>query len=96
MEEGGTAEEACTREIKEETGLDIISFSRVYEGVCYSPRGEDFWTVCFLVESYSGEVEQIEGEGDVGWCGWHTLTDPKMTFAPYNKKVKEALDSLYR
>jgi len=96
VDDGETPEEACVREIKEETGLDISSLSKVYEGVCYSPSGEDFWTICFLVESYSGEVSQMEGEGDVAWCGWNELTDPRMTFAPYNEKVKEALDSRYR
>ena len=91
VDEGETPEDACIREIKEETGLDLISMSRVYEGVCSSPAGEDFWTICFLVDSYSGEVQQMDGEGLVLWCDWNSLTDPMMTFASYNKKVKEAL-----
>lgn len=91
LEPEETFEEACTREVEEETGIRIGAMIKIYEGVCESPSGEPFLTACFLATKYNSGTIPKEGEGHVAWVTWNDLLNPSMTFSNYNCRVFGAL-----
>ncbi|OGJ63302.1 hypothetical protein A3A67_00650 [Candidatus Peribacteria bacterium RIFCSPLOWO2_01_FULL_51_18] len=88
VEYGETVEQACTREVKEETGLDIseLELIGVYSEPDRDPRGHTV-TVAFLAGSVSGEQKAGDDAREVEVVrDWQDL---KLAF-DHNKIVDEA------
>ncbi len=81
-----TPEQAIYREAEEETGLNLYSIKKIYEG---SEEGE-FWTICYTAEA-SGDICTKEA-GVVKWVDWQVVMDGP--FGNYNKKVKEIYEAI--
>lgn len=65
VDPGETVEQTVVREVKEETGLDIVVIRKIGE---YHEQGVqggvdyDYYPACFLVESFDGELKKQESE----------------------------------
>jgi len=79
VDQGEWPEQAIIREVKEETGLNVIDMEQVYDRVD-APGGEKVCR-CFLIKSFSGEISTKEA-GVVKWVDYDILT--KGTFGYYN------------
>lgn len=79
VDPGETLEEACLRELKEETGLDGKIIQHVY-----TDFEEDYLVTCFLVEA-KGSLHSSE-EGIVKWCSPEELIEDS-SFANYNRNA---------
>ena len=80
---GETLYEALVRELKEETGLNLISARPIY-----FREHEDFVAVVYLVTEWSGEISTTEK----GVVKWITFEDLKQgAFSEYNTKLEEHL-----
>lgn len=98
VDSGETLLEAAIREVKEETGLDVVlDPNPVYHTKCPAhvppPKGQDFYTFAFLAKSYSGVVATKEA-GVVKWGNWEDQSNG--SFAAYNEGVRKALQKLGR
>ncbi len=69
VEEGETEEETAIREIKEETGVDVIIDSSFREVVTYSPKKETQKDVIYFlaIAKNSNLVPQEEEIADIKW-----------------------------
>jgi 8-oxo-dGTP diphosphatase len=83
VDEGETMYEALVRELKEETGLDVIKAVPIYfreDGV--------YVTVVYLISEYSGDIYTEE----VGVVKWVTFEELKHgAFSEYNTMLEEHL-----
>ena len=65
MDPGETVEQTITREVKEETGLDVIILSKVGE---YVEKGikdgveYEYYPTCFAVKPVGGEIKKQDSE----------------------------------
>ena len=84
--ENETLEEAMVREVYEETGVKVLTYSLFFK----DNDGFDFETTCFLVSYYEGEAYSKE-EGLVEWVEKEKLFGEP--FGWYNKKVFEYYES---
>jgi len=86
-----TPRQAIIREVKEETGLDVIPGPVIYETLCpkHAPDGVDYYAYCFLITSWSGNLATDE-TGVLMWGSWKDQEDG--WFATYNKGVAQALE----
>lgn len=86
--------EAIIREVKEETGLDVVLDEYpIFARVCrrHAPEGTDFFAYAYVALKYSGELRTQES----GVLKWGTWEDQETgTFAEYNRGVREALANL--
>jgi 8-oxo-dGTP diphosphatase len=87
---GESFEEGATREIKEETGLDIknpevIAVTNNLE--TYRGEGTHYVSIVLLVRNFSGEVKNREPEKCGGWL-W---TDPKNLPSPFFEASRAAV-----
>ena len=70
LELGETFEEAAVKEIKEETGLDIIDptvFCVTNNLRTYREEGIHYISVCLVVNKFNGEPTNLEPEKCNGW-----------------------------
>ena len=81
LELGESFEDGATREVKEETDLDVykpevIAVTNNLE--TYKEEGKHYISVVLLVEDYSGELKNIEPEKCEGWewCDPEHLSEP--------------------
>jgi len=81
VDAGETLYDAMVREVKEETGLDIIKARPLF----FREDGE-FVAVVYLVESYEGEIFTKEA-GVVKWVSFEDLKHG--TFGSYNTKLED-------
>lgn len=90
VDPGETSIHALIREIKEETGIKILSVSELYRGPCEGPVTFD--TTTFLVHSWDCEEEtpRAREEGmELRWITWDRLLQETNSFHDYNCKVCE-------
>ncbi len=75
VEVGETVEEACRRELREETGLEarLLGIVGVYSDPERDPRGHVV-SVTFLATVQRGA--EPEAASDAAGAAWHPLTDP--------------------
>lgn len=90
---GETPQEAIIREVKEETGLDIVLGPAIFQQMCpkHAPEeegGQDFYAFAFVALSYSGDISSDEA-GLVKWGSWKDQENGQ--FAEYNKGVRKQL-----
>jgi 8-oxo-dGTP diphosphatase len=78
-------ETAIIREVKEETGLDIINPMPFFKRIHTGRYGDEYECTCFLVESYSGEINTKEA-GVVKWSSFDEINEG--CFGEYNKKLQ--------
>lgn len=85
-----TPQEAIIREVREETGLDIVLGPSIYKKMCpkHAPEGQDFYAFAFVALSYSGRLATQE-TGIVKWGTWRDQEDGQ--FADYNRGVLACL-----
>ena len=92
VEEGESAEEALARELREETGLNIVSADLLGLYVdLYPYQGIDRWCICaaFAVEAH-GEPVAASDIAALQW--WNTATLPDaIPFASNRKAIADAL-----
>lgn len=74
--------EACKRELKEETGLDLKSedlhFSNYYDKIDRDPRSR---TITFAFTAYIDKRKEVKGDDDAVEAKWFEVQDlPKLAF----------------
>lgn len=89
VNKGETLEEAIAREVKEETGLSLVTIRDIFVGM----DGE-YKVTTFLCHA-SGIIEPNDGEeaGLVEYIEWTRLLDEKNSFSKYNRKLYEVLNN---
>lgn len=88
VDPGETPEQAIIREVREETGLKVLSLEPVFERPCI---GKDTYRAICYVAEYSGVPQSVEEGISVKWITWERLLDPKGSFAEYNRQLYEHL-----
>lgn len=81
LEPGESFESAAIREIKEETGLDIVKptvLCVVNNLETYKAEGLHVISVCLLAKEFSGNLAVMEPDKCSGWrwCDPHSLSQP--------------------
>lgn len=84
VDPGETLEQACVREIQEETGLSISNLKSIFSMEC----SDGYFVTTFSCD-YSGNIESSE-EGRVAWVPYTKLVDG--TFGDYNLALKYNVD----
>ena len=90
VEYGETAENAVTREAKEETGLDceIVSLAGVYSAPDRDPRGHII-SVAYLMKVKNGIISAADDAKDALWFDINELPD-RLAF-DHSKIIQDAL-----
>lgn len=73
VEPGETPEECAIREIKEETGLDVLSLE--LKGMITFPNftpNDDWYTYVFVITAFSGELIDCP-EGSLQWVSYEKI-----------------------
>lgn len=83
VDSGETLLQAAARELKEETGVDAMSVTHVFEAV--SSSGE-YYSYTFQVMAWEGEPYSVE-DGIVAWVDPEVLIAPSQMFSDYNKAL---------
>lgn len=83
IDPGETPEEACIREVFEETGLKISNLKEVYRGKC-----DENIAVSYTCD-YTGEPATQPGEPECKWVHANVLRE--CCFGSYNQKLFEIM-----
>jgi 8-oxo-dGTP pyrophosphatase MutT (NUDIX family) len=86
IDPGETSEQALIREVKEETGLDVVAYEGVFEDKDRVENGELRPCKTYRVLSWKGELRTKE-TGVVCWVKPSVITDPTTSFHEYNSKL---------
>jgi 8-oxo-dGTP diphosphatase len=93
MDPGETVEQTVVREVKEETGLDVVAIQKIGE---YVEKGVkdgveyEYYPTCFLVRTVGGEIKKQESEiQDIQLFSLKELPDP-LGFE-HDKMIKDYL-----
>lgn len=84
-DDGETDEEAITREVKEETGLDVFNLKPFF-----TDEERDEFICTTFIGNYVGEIVTTE-KGVVKWTDWETIQ--KGSFGDYNIQLEKFLNS---
>lgn len=89
--------QAAVRELEEETGLQTTTddLEGLYTNVCYDESGggnPPAVTATFLAKTWSGTLQQREGEPPAAWNGWEVLLEAG-AFRSYNQAVYDTLSN---
>lgn len=82
---GETLEVAAVRELKEETGLDIVNLVAIFSR---PPDENDPWNCTCFTGDVSGEIKSDE-LGVIAWITWEQLCQGP--FGIYNQKLRQHL-----
>ena len=83
LDPGETPEEAMTRELREETGLEAAGpFTRVFVREDVEGDGKAVW--CYAISLYKGRARAMENGFKVRWVPPVRLLEETNTFASYN------------
>lgn len=84
VDPGETFEEAVIREVREETGLEVIEAKFIFERLDYDFVGRTFLCKC------KGEIRTTEA-GKVGWITFKELNEGP--FGLYNSNLEEFINN---
>ena len=90
QEYGETIEECATREVKEETNLDIFNVKVIG---CHDDIqvGKHFITIETVTNVYEGEVKVMERNKQDEWKWFYLDNLPKNLYSPSEKSIKSYL-----
>jgi 8-oxo-dGTP pyrophosphatase MutT (NUDIX family) len=86
IDPGETSEQALIREVKEETGLEVVAYEGVFEDRDRVEGGELRPCKTYRVLFWKGELKTKE-TGVVQWVKPSVITDPSTSFHEYNSKL---------
>lgn len=89
-----SAENAAVRELKEETGLDVVKIEQLkaYSNPERDPR-ERVITIAFIAES---KIKEVEGSDDAKEAKWFDISNlPPLAF-DHEQILKDAIDRIKR
>lgn len=84
IDPGETPEEACAREVWEETGVKVIRMRQVYEDLCRVENGESRPARTYLIEEWEGQPQATKENAVVTLLDPKQLMNPGNTFCTYN------------
>lgn len=90
LDPGETPVQALIREVFEETGVEVISCTAIFEDKDRVVGGELRPSLTFLITSWNGEPYSKEA-GVVKWAYPSEITDPSTSFHEYNTKLFNSL-----
>jgi 8-oxo-dGTP diphosphatase len=83
-------EDALVREIREETGLEALSFRPVFEGPDEVKGREPLPCRTYLVLAWRGKAQSLEG-AVVQWVPPERLLEPNCSFREYNQALFQSI-----
>jgi len=96
LDPGETVEETVIREVKEETGLEVIIVCKIgeYHEIGVQDEVEyDYFPACFLVKIVGGKLKRQENE--IGALRFFSLESiPKVIAFEHNTMIKDYITSL--
>ncbi len=98
LELGETFEEAAVKEIKEETGLEIIEpkvFCVTNNLRTYQEEGKHYISVCLFATKYNGEPVNLEPEKCNGWSWVDPLKLPQPHFDASENAIRCYLEKSF-
>ena len=96
MDPGETVEQTIVREVKEETGLDVIIVRKVGEYVEKGVKDDvdyEYYPTCFVVKPVGGEIKKQDGEiQEISLFNLNEL--PKPLAFVHEEMIKDYVDAL--
>jgi 8-oxo-dGTP diphosphatase len=96
MDPGETVEQTIVREVKEETGLDVIIVRKVGEYVEKGVKDDvdyEYYPTCFVVKPVGGEIRKQDGEiQEINLFNLNEL--PKPLAFVHEEMIKDYVDAL--
>jgi 8-oxo-dGTP diphosphatase len=96
MDPGETVEQTIVREVKEETGLDVIIVRKVGEYVEKGVKDDvdyEYYPTCFVVKPVGGEIKKQESEiQEINLFNLNEL--PKPLAFVHEEMIKDYVDAL--
>lgn len=91
LDPGETPEEAVRREIFEETGLVVLSLTRIFDHMDRVEGLDRKPCRCFRIDAWEGEPDAFEG-AVVQWVKPSRLLEDSCTFRDYNRTLFTTID----